>query len=370
MWRIRAAPATGAQQSPMNTLHRLIDASANRAREGLRVMEDIARFVLNDAGLTGSLKQVRHDLRTGLADLPIRPSDLLAARDTPGDVGTTITTPGELARPDALPDLATAAAKRTQEALRSLEESAKALGRDGRLFESSRYRVYDLERSLLLRLAPPCPQWTLCVLVTAALCTHHTPMEIVRLAAEGGADCVQIREKDMDDAPVLDHTGRLVAACHAAGIHAMVNDRADLAVLTGADGVHLGQADLPVSAARRILGPGRWIGVSCATLEDARRAATDRADSIGLGPMFPSTTKPKPRLSGPELIRAVTADPVAGSLPHLAISGVTPETIAPLAHAGCRGVAVSSAVCGAEDPRAVCRALVAALRPAPATIDA
>lgn len=354
----------------MEALHRLIDASANRAREGLRVMEDIARFVLNDAGLTGSLKSVRHDLRVLVAGLPVRGADLLAARDTPGDVGTAISTPGELARPDALPDLATAAAKRTQEALRSLEESAKALGQDGKGFEAARYRMYDLERSLMLRLAPPCPQWKMCVLVTRDLCVHHTPDEIIRLAAAGGADCVQIREKDMGDAERLDHTARLVGVCRSAGVHSIVNDRPDLARLAGADGVHLGQTDLPVPAARSVLGARRWIGVSCSTIEHARRAAADRADSVGLGPMFPSTTKPKPGLSGPDLVRAVVADSATARLPHLAISGITPANIGLLVKAGCRGVAVSSAVCGAEDPRAVCRAIVGALRPADATIDA
>ena len=354
----------------MDPIARLIDAAANRAREGLRVMEDIARFALDDANLTASLKGLRHDLRAHLDALPLRPADLLVARDTPGDVGTAITTPGELDRPDALPDLAAAAAKRAQEALRSLEESAKALARSGAGFESLRYRLYDLEKRLRLALAPPCPQWTLCVLVTASLCLHHAPEDIVRLAAEGGAGCVQIREKYAPDALRLENTARLVEAAHAAGIHAIVNDRPDLARLANADGVHLGQDDLPVAAARRILGPARWIGVSCATLDHARRAAADRADTIGLGPMFPSTTKPKPALAGPDLIRAVLADPDATRLPHLAISGVTPANARELAGAGCRGVAVSSAVCAAEDPRAVCRAIVDALRPPDATIDA
>ncbi len=356
----------------MEALYRMIDASANRAREGLRVMEDIARFVLDDAELTGSLKKARHDLRPLVAALPLRGADLLAARDTPGDVGTAISTPEELSRPDALPDIATAAAKRTQEALRSLEESAKSLGRDGKGFETARYRVYDLERTLLSRLAPPCPQWTLCVLVTRSLCVHHAPVEIVRLAAEGGADCIQIREKDTTDgdAERLDHAARLVEACHTAGIHAVLNDRPDLARLAGADGVHLGQTDLPVKAARRILGAGCWIGVSCSTLDHARRAATDGVDSIGLGPMFTSTTKPKPGLAGPDLIRVVLADPATARLPHLAISGITPKNIGLLTAAGCRGVAVSSAVCGAEDPRGVCRAIARAVRPPDATIDA
>jgi thiamine-phosphate pyrophosphorylase len=355
----------------MEPLHRLIDASANRAREGLRLLEDIARFVLDDAGLTEALKRVRHDLRSNLDALPLRPAELLAARDTPGDVGTAITTPGELDRSEALPDLATAAAKRAQEALRSLEEAAKALGRSPRGFESARYTLYDLERRLMLKLAPPCPQWTLCVLVTRSLCVHHTPADIIRLAAEGGADCVQIREKQMPDSERLEHTAELVAACRDLSVHAVVNDRADIARLTDADAVHLGQTDLPVRDARRIIGPARWIGVSCASLKNARTALADGADVIGLGPMFPSTTKPKPDLPGPELIRSVTNDPATRSIPHLAISGIDASNAGLLARAGCRGVAVSSAVCGAEDPRAVCRAIVNAVRAgAEATIGA
>lgn len=355
----------------MDPLNRLIDASANRAREGLRVMEDIARFVLDDADLTGALKRLRHDLRAQLDALPVRRGDLLSARDTPGDVGTTLTTPGELDRSEALPDLATAAAKRAQEALRSLEESAKALARSPKGFESARYTLYYLERRLLLRLAPPCPQWTLCVLVTRSLCVHHSPADLLRLAAEGGADCVQIREKDMPDAERFDHTARMVEACRSAGVHAVVNDRADIARLADADAVHLGQDDLPVREARRVIGPARWIGVSCATLGHARKAVADGADSIGLGPMFPSTTKPKPDLLGPGLIRAVTTDPATAGIPHLGISGIDATNAGLLARAGCRGVAVSSAVCAAEDPRAVCRAIVGAVRAgAEATIGA
>lgn len=350
----------------MDPTERIIDAAANRAREGLRVLEDIARFALDDRGLTERLKRVRHDLRAALDALPIRSPDLLAARDTPGDVGTTVKTDAESDRA-GLPAIATAAAKRAQEALRTLEETAKSLPRTGSPFEAARYHLYDIERELLLRLAPPCPQWTLCVLVTGHLCTHHTPAEVIRRAAEGGADCIQIREKDLDAGPLLDHAGAMVRACRAAGVHAIINDRADIARLTDADGVHLGQTDLPVAAARRILGPARWIGVSCSTIEHARRAAADDADSCGLGPMFPSTTKAKPALSGPQLIRDYLTDPTTARLPHLAISGITAHNAPQLAAAGARGLAVSSSVCSAEDPTTACRAIINALRN-PATI--
>lgn len=353
----------------MDPTARLIDASANRAREGLRVMEDIARFALNDADLTERLKRLRHDLRAQLAALPIRPGDLLAARDTAGDVGTTIATSAELDRAEGLADLGAAAAKRVQEALRTLEEASKSLGRDGKGFEAARYAAYGLERALSLRLAPPCPQWSLCVLVTRAMCVHHKPEEVVRRAAAGGAGCIQVREKNLPDAEHLDHAAGLVVLAHQLGLHAVVNDRTDIARLAGADGVHLGQTDLPVAAARAVLGPARWVGVSCATIEHARQAAADGADYCGLGPMFPSTTRPNPALAGTELVRAFLAGAATAGLPHLAISGVTPASIGRLASAGCRGVAACGAVCAASDPKAVCEALVRAVRPgADATI--
>lgn len=355
---------------------RILDAAANRAREGLRVLEDIARFVCDDSGLTERLKEVRHRMRGGLGAIPGRALDLLDARDTPGDVGTGITTEGETDRSGGTRDVAAASCKRVQEALRSLEEHAKAFGA-GASFEAARYAMYDIERMLMARIAPPCPQWAVCVLVTRSLCLHHTSEAVVRLAASGGAGCVQLREKSMDGSELLDHAGRMAAVCREAGVHLIINDRPDIARLVDADGVHVGQGDLPVHAARSIVGSGRWVGVSCSTIGHAEKAVTDGADVCGLGPVFPSTTKAKPTLAGVDLVRAFVGHPGLAGVPHLAISGITTENVGVIAAAGGRGVAVSSSVCGAEDPGAVCRALVAGLegglergRSAPATIDA
>src|SRR5690554_984319 len=122
---------------------RILDANANRAREALRVLEDVARFALNDAAIAGTLKQVRHDLAAAIAALPAGARDLLAARDTPGDVGTSISTDAEMRRA-GIGDVAAAAAKRLQEALRSMEEAAKTLAPSEapRRFEALRYRAY------------------------------------------------------------------------------------------------------------------------------------------------------------------------------------------------------------------------------------
>jgi len=349
---------------------RLIDANANRAREAFRVLEDIARFALDDASLAADCKHARHQLAAALAALD--PGLLLASRDTPGDVGREISTKEEATRA-SLPHVAAAAAARLTEALRALEEATKLttsgpVGQASGLstlptrIEALRYRAYDLDRRLRLALGTGrAPQWRLCVLLTESLCTHHAWEHVARLAIEGGADALQLREKELPNRELLRRARRLVeiAASRAAVI---VNDRPDLALLAGAHGVHLGQGDMAIADARRIAGFQLLIGASSENLHQAREAARAGADNIALGPMFPTTTKDKSRIAGPGYLRDFLADPGLSTRPHLAIGGVTPDNVAELAALGCRGVAVSSAACSAPDPAAVCARIVEQLR--------
>lgn len=347
----------------MNPLARIIDASVNRAREALRVMEDAARFGLDDPALIAAVKGLRHDLRSALEQPVLDAGVLLAARDTEGDEGREIKTAQEGVR-GSLYDIAAAASARLSEALRSIEESAKALGADPGPVERLRYRAYTVQRDLLLALGQGrCPQWRLCVLITESLCRRGWT-EVALAAIRGGADCLQLREKGLPDRELVERARRLVGLARDSGtrVSVIVNDRVDLALAAEADGVHLGQEDLDAAAARRIAGFRLLIGVSTANLEQAKAAARAGADYCGVGPMFATTTKHKPVLSGPEYLRAYLADPVAGARPHLAIGGITPENARGLREAGCRGVAVSSAVCSADDPEGVCARLVEALQ--------
>lgn len=349
---------------------RLVDANINRATEALRVADDLARFVLDDAELCGRFKALRHELITAVAGLPGGAGARLAARDTTGDVGTTVAGPGEYTRSNA-GAVAQSACGRLGEALRSLEEAAKLLGADAvaRAVEGLRYRAYTAGAELVLKLgAGGVRQWRLCVLITESLCTHHAWDRVAELALAGGADCLQLREKALDSGALLARARRLVeiARAHASpgGVRAsvVINDRPDIALLAGADAVHVGQSDLPVAEVRRLAGFTLAVGVSTANLEQARRAKADGADSVGLGPMFASGTKPKPTLAGVEYLRAFLADPGLAGLPHLAISGITPENAGELWAAGCGGVAVSSVVCGAARPDEACGALLRAAR--------
>ena len=353
----------------MTHVHRIIDANANRAREALRVMEDAARFLLDDAALAGELKALRHRLAGVMAEVP----GLLDQRDTPGDVGTAIATEAERQRADAAA-VALAAGKRLSEALRSLEEYGKTLGAEHaalpRAIEAMRYTGYELERRLNLAMSAGNRSgggafrgWRVCLLLTESLCRRPW-REVLDAALDAGVDCVQVREKTMEGGALLERARAVAEACHAAdrlpgalarlpgGADCIVNDRPDVAALAGADGVHLGQRDLPADAARQIVGERLLIGVSTSSVAEAQAARDAGADYVGVGPTFTTTTKHKPTLAGPGYLRDFLASD-AGVLPHLAIGGVSPANVHELIAAGARGIAASGCVCGAEDPGAV-----------------
>ncbi|MBT8484698.1 MAG: thiamine phosphate synthase [Phycisphaerales bacterium] len=331
---------------------RILDANVNRAREALRVMEDAARFLLDRADLSAELKTLRHDLVAAVSPL----GALAAARDTPGDVGTGISTPSEMRRVSSH-EVAIAAGKRLSEALRVLEEFAKTLDPDvAARLERLRYRGYDLEQRLARGMrAGERRQWRVCVLLEEGLDdTRFASLVEAVLAAR--PDCVQLREKQQDDATILARARSLVRRA-APATTVIVNDRPDIAVLSGAHGVHVGQDDLPAAAVRRLVGPDLLVGVSTSRLDQAERARHDGADYCGIGPMFSSSTKPKP-VAGPAYAAAyINWD----RLPHLAIGGITPTNVTELATLGVRGVAVSAAVCRAPDPAAAIGALRATL---------
>jgi thiamine-phosphate pyrophosphorylase len=324
---------------------RLLDANANRAREALRVMEDYGRFVLNAGELGGSLKEMRHGLRAALET--ILPEAILH-RDTPGDVGVEVKTPAELTRAD-LHDVVTAAGKRLGEALRAIEEYLKTINPTAAAsVESLRYRGYELERRLALTLRPAACDFSnvrLYVLISESICKRPW-LEAAEAAIRGGADCLQLREKSLDSGELLHRAHQLVSLCRAHGVRCIINDRPDIAVLSGADGVHVGQEDLPAAEARKIVGSRRIVGVSTHRIEQAQQAVLDGADYIGVGPFFRSSTKPRDFIAGPEYARQV-AEQI--KLPAVAIAGITAENLDQVLGSGIKAVAVSAAVLAADD---------------------
>ncbi len=310
------------------------------------MLEDYARFALDDGHLTRRLKEARHALREALAGLPA--SGLVRSRDTQADVGTAISTPAEMVRKSPS-EVALAAFKRAQEAVRSLEEFGKLVSPlAAARFERLRYELYTLEKALTLadHNAGGVADRRLYLLATDALCPHGIG-PAVRAALSGGVAIVQLREKEMPDRRLLELGRRVRVWTREVDALFIMNDRADLAVAVDADGVHVGQDELPVKEARAIVGPQRLVGVSTHSIEQARRAVLDGADYLGVGPVFPSTTKAFESLAGLDFVRAVAAEI---SLPWFAIGGIDAENVGEVVAAGARRIAVSNAILSAADP--------------------
>lgn len=329
--------------------HRILDASANRAAEGLRVVEDYVRFILDDGNLTAQFKQLRHDLAEICAEaIGI---DRYPARDTQHDVGTQITTESEGERVDVW-DVCAASLERAKQSLRSLEEYSKIhTPQFSEEFEALRYRLYTLEKALAItednlgRLEDV----SLCVLIDGQK-TADAFSTLVRQLVEAGVGMIQLRDKKLSDRKLIERIQTLTLLAKFSDpsqpVLTIINDRVDLAAVTDVDGVHLGQDDLSVNEARSILGPQKIVGVSTHDFEQAKYAVLDGADYLGAGPTFPSKTKKFKAFPGLEFLRELT-DEI--TLPTFAIGGITPENLPQVLETGISRVAVSGAATAANE---------------------
>jgi thiamine-phosphate pyrophosphorylase len=353
-------PGDGGRSEVAGGPWRLCDAAANRAAEAIRVLEDVARFVLDDAALTAAAKTLRHDLAAVLA-APVF-ARRVACRDTVGDVGTTIVTAAALARRSSA-DLVAANAARAAQALRSLQEVALVVApSEAAQFEALRYRLYTLEKLAagLTRAVDRLAGVTLCVLVDGR--AEPAAFEhLVEQLCEAGVRMIQLRDKHLATPDLVDRARRAVAIARRRGLGeplVVINDRADVAVAVAAAGVHVGATDLPVAAARRVVGPDRLVGRTAHGLDEARAAIADAADYLGIGPCFPSPTKSFAAFAPHDFLASVAREI---ALPAFAIGGVTLERLEELAALGIRRVAVSAAVIDAADPGAAAAAFIARL---------
>lgn len=333
---------------------RILDANFNRAREGLRALEEYARFALDDAPLTTSLKQLRHDLSA--LSSPLLGPEGIAFRDTPSDVGTRITTDSERIRTNT-GNVAAAAAKRLAESLRCIEEYGKLINPAAAAqAEQIRYRLYAIEQEMIVT-SPR--RRRLCgarmhVLVTAELCKGDW-LAVCGAALKGGADVIQLREKSLSDCELLARARALRDLTRAAGALLFINDRPDIARLCEADGVHVGQSDLSVADVRSIAGPAILVGKSTHSVAEIEKAIAEKPDYIAVGTMFSSATKPDVKLAGPLLLEEATR---LTDLPLVAIGGITADNISRLKARSPFAVAVSHAVIASADPWAAVCALI------------
>lgn len=182
----------------------------------------------------------------------------------------------------------------------------------------------------------------------------QTLYQQVEAALRGGVTCVQLREKDLDEALFLQEARELRGLCRQYKVPFIVNDNVDIAIACKADGVHVGQEDLAAGEVRRRIGDEMILGVSVHTVEEARQAVRDGADYLGLGAVFPTSTKPDADPMSREILRAICD---AVDVPAVAIGGINRDNLLRLAGSGVDGVALVSAIFSAEDVEGACRDL-------------
>ena len=337
---------------------RIIDANLNRLSEGLRLLEDLARFQFNDANLTQQLKNMRHDLIRG--DL-IFNQQLIQARNATSDVGMDIEVPGEEKQRE-LPAMVIANARRAQQSIRVLEELSKLpdtpLKLDSGKFQQTRFELYTIEQDLLSRLLRQDKTKHIAglyVIIDTQALKGHTHLDVANQIISGGAKIVQLRDKLLSKKELLPIAHHLRNLCAEQNVLFIMNDYLDIALAVDADGLHLGQNDLPIKVARQLLPIDKVLGGSVTTVEQAITLESERADYIGVGSMYPTKYKETATVIGLERLRQIRQ---ITSLPLVAIGGIDKNNVTEVMAAGANSVAVISAVLDAESPEEATQQLV------------
>lgn len=342
-------------------MYRIIDANGNRACEGLRVVEDICRFVLESKILSQRFKYLRHQITRVLTQLDNGQGVLLNSRDSISDIGADRKAQyGEPKR--SYLDLVRANCRRAGEAIRTLEETGQLVdNKVSRKFASFRFDLYSLEKELVKEF--PKNKWNnvdLYVVTDTSLSLGRGTEEVVRQAILGGAQAIQLRDPYMGISQKMELGWKLRKMTKDHGVLFIVNDRPDIALALNADGVHLGQDDFPVQEARKFLGYDIMIGKSTHNLKQALKAKNECPDYISVGPVYSTTSKTDALAPvGIGLLKEVRRKT---SLPIVAIGGINRSTIKEVVYAGVDTVAVISAVVSAKNVKQETLKLVRTIR--------
>lgn len=311
-------------------IFRIIDANLNRATEGLRVVEELCRFVLEDAKLTLSVKKIRGQLSRVV-------SSELGSRDAAGDVGKEPYTTDE-GRRENMESVFRANMKRAQEAVRCLEEFSKLISpKFGKAYKNIRFKLYELEKKIAPRILKAVRlDFDLYIVVDS----RPESLTTLRKAIAGGVKIIQFRDKDISKQKYLRLAKKMVKLMRRAGTTFILNDYWDLVKEVGADGVHSGQDDLErtsICQIRKKLGDDKIMGISTYTLVQALRAEKQGADYVSVWPIFATPIKSQFKPVGIKLLRKVVK---RVKIPVVAIGGINRSNIKKVLDTGCRRAAV------------------------------
>lgn len=317
-------------------LPRLIDVNLNRLTESLKFLEDITRFHLADRGLLAQVRQIRQGLLRIKRNAPV--AAFIDARRSRHDPGRPADFDSRRLKSGA--ELILANLTRAKESSRTLEEIFKAADIGvSRCFKELRFKIYDLEREIVIRVHKEFDP-RLCAIIDEQYLTSRRDIErITKTLAANGATMIQLRVKAAHDRRFLDLARRVRRAATRPAVKFIVNDRPDIALACRADGVHLGQHDMPLRQARQILGDAAIIGISANNPREAQRAEAGGADYLGTGALFCTSTKRDARSCTLATLRQICR---SVRIPVIGIGGINRANFRAVRRAGAAGIAVAS----------------------------
>lgn len=317
----------------------MIDANINRVSEGLRVLEDISRFYFDDENKAKEIRSMKHKLRKLFDD-----DVLIQYRSVETDVGVAVSQQSKVDQKHSIRQVLVANCKRCQEGLRSLEESLKAISyyNEAKTCEAIRYFVYQLESSLI---KASFPREDIYYILGEAFSKGRSNMQVAEEILQAGGRIIQYREKYKSKQAQLEECIVLADLVHDYGGLFIVNDHLDIAMMCGADGIHLGQEDLPAEKVK-VMAPHLFVGLSTHNMKQVKEALLKGVDYIGVGPMFETQTKDHIEASeGLKFLKEVSN---LVKIPYVAIGGINKSNIHEVRNLGA-SCAMISAVVGADD---------------------
>lgn len=330
----------------MNNSYRIIDASVNRAAEGLRVLEDHFRFVSTDKIINKKLRELRHRIRDTLKHID---GILISCRESSNDNGLEISQNTGIDKKTSAKEFTAANFKRVQEAVRSIEENLILVGNysEAKTFERIRFDIYTIEKAVQVITKKKLPEGLYCI-TAEEFSNGRSNVEVVKKMLEAGIKIIQYREKE-ESKPrkeMINECREIRKMTREHGALLIVNDFLDIAIICEADGIHCGQDDLSVQDVK-ILAPHLMVGISTHSPDQALKAVEDGADYIGVGPIF--TTRTKKNVCDAVGLEYLEFAVKNIKIPFVAIGGIKEHNIGEVVKRGAKTIALVTEIVGAED---------------------
>ena len=312
-----------------------MDANLNRLSESLKIIEDIIRFSIKDKILLGKVRKLRQDFLMVKKSLPL--ARIIGYRDSKMDPGRKVSF-DKSSRNSAI-DIVISNFTRAKESSRILEEIFKTIyPKLTGTIKTMRFRIYDIEKSVIVHFQKAFDP-RMCVLLDTVFIRRYQLKQILEILGKNNATMIQLRVKMKSDKEFLSYALAIRKMIRTQKIRFIVNDRIDIASVCGADGVHLGQKDLPIRAARDILGDSAIIGLSVHNIAQAKKAEREGADYLGVGSVFRTHTKPDAKICGLRRLKTICR---SVEIPVIGIGGINCDNYKSILEAGAAGIAVAS----------------------------